>query len=293
MTRSGSFVVASALLAASVFPIWLAVTLLPDRSVRLGHSSVDTVSGTIDLFKDKGFDPQKDIGGDEPELPPVFLAELPDDLKAAPDPDTRKAVFVAIVLPHVLYANEQIRTDRRRLQRLHRRISAAKPLRKRDRAWLEQISRIYRTKPLDTAALLRRVDVVPPRLAIAQAVQESGWGTSRFAQAGNALFGQHAPVGEGAIQASGNANVALKSFDTLQESVRDYMRNLNRHRAYRGFRVARAGMRASDLPLDAVKLAGTLARYSEEGQLYVERLRTVMNMPEVRSAKYAAFAPAR
>ena len=143
---------------------------------------------------------------------------------------------------------------------------------------------------MDTDELLRRVDIVPPRLAVAQAVQESGWGTSRFAQAGNALFGQHAPVGEGAIQASGNANVALKAFDTIQASVRDYMRNLNRHRAYRGFRAARAGMRASKRPLDAVELAGTLGRYSEEGQLYVERLRTVMNMPEVKAAKNAVFA---
>ena len=152
----------------------------------------------------------------------------------------------------------------------------------------------YRTRQMDTEELLRRVDIVPPRLAIAQAVQETGWGTSRFAQAGNALFGQHAPLGAGSIQASGNANVALKSFDTLQDSVRDYMRNLNRNRAYRGFRAARAaGMRSSQRPLDEMELVGTLALYSEEGGVYVERLRTVMDIPEVRAVKNAGFADPR
>ena len=95
------------------------------------------------------------------------------------------------------------------------------------------------------------------------------------------------------IQASGNANVALKSFDTLQDSVRDYMRNLNRNRAYRGFRAARAGMRSSQRPLDEIELVGTLALYSEEGGVYVERLRTVMDLPEVQAVKHAGFVDPR
>lgn len=293
MTSPSKFLTLLAALAVFVVPVWLAVMLLPERGLRLDNSSAGTVAETIELFKESGFDPQTDFGSADPELPPVFLTELPEDLKAVPDPDTRKAVFVSIVLPHVLYANERIRADRRRLQRLHRNIAEKRPLRSRDRKWLEEIARTYRTAPMNTKELLLRIDIVPPRLAVAQAVQESGWGTSRFAQAGNALFGQHAPVGEGAIKASRSDNVALKAFDTLQASVRDYMRNLNRHRAYRGFRAARAGMRASGRPLDAVELAGTLGSYSEEGRLYVKRLRGVMNLPEVRAAKGAAFAAPR
>lgn len=293
MTNQNKFFPVLGAMAVAIVPVWMAITLLPERGLQLGSTSAGTIAETIDLFKEMGFDPHKDIGGAGPELPPVFLTDLPGDLKAVPDPDTRKAVFVSIVLPHVLYANERIRADRRRLQRLHEAIAAERSLRTRDRKWLERMAEIYRTAPMNTEELLRRVDIVPPRLAIAQAVQESGWGTSRFAQAGNALFGQHAPVGANAMQASGNAGVALKAFDTIQASVRDYMRNLNRHRAYREFRAARAGMRVSKRPLDAVELAGTLARYSEEGQLYVERLRVVMNMPEVRAAKDAAFASSR
>ena len=294
MTGFGKHLLTCASLAVAVLPVWLALTLLPNQGeLRIKYTSVVTVAETIDLFKEMGFDPQKDISGNDPELPPVFITDLPKDLKAVPDPDIRKAVFISIVLPHVLFANEQIRADRRRLQRLHRSIAKERTLRSSDRRWLEQMAKNYRTRRMDTEELLRRVDIVPPRLAVAQAVQETGWGTSRFAQAGNALFGQHAPLGSGSIQASGNANIALKSFDTLQDSVRDYMRNLNRNRAYRGFRAARASMRASQRPLDEMELVGALTRYSEEGGVYVERLRTVMDIPEVRAVKNADFTDPR
>ena len=294
MTGLGKHLLTCASLAVAVLPVWLAVTLLPEQGgLWVKNTSVDTVAETIDIFKKWGFDPQKDIIGNDPKLPPIFLTDLPDDLRAVSDPDIRKAVFISIVLPHVLFANERIRADRQRLQRLHRSISKERTLRTRDRRWLEQMAKNYGTRQMDTGELLRRVDIVPPRLAIAQAVQETGWGTSRFAQAGNALFGQHAPLGAGAIQASGNANVALKSFDTLQDSVRDYMRNLNRNRAYRGFRAARAGMRSSQRPLDERELVGTLTRYSEEGEVYVERLRIVMDIPEVRAVKNAGFTDPR
>tara|TARA_B100000676_G_C18090781_1_gene859510 strand:+ start:2054 stop:2938 length:885 start_codon:yes stop_codon:yes gene_type:complete len=294
VTGFGKHLLTCASLAVAVLPVWLAVTLLPNQGgLRIKYTSVRTVAETIDLFKENGFDPQKDISGNDPELPPVFITDLPDDLKAVPDTDIRKAVFISIVLPHVLFANEKIRADRRRLQQLHRSIAKERTLRTRDRRWLEQMAKNYRTSRMDTEELLRRVDIVPPRLAVAQAVQETGWGTSRFAQAGNALFGQHAPLGAGSIQASGNAKVALKSFDTLQDSVRDYMRNLNRNRAYRGFRAARASMRASQRPLDEIELVGTLALYSEEGRVYVERLRTVMYLPEVQAVKHAGFVDPR
>ena len=92
------------------------------RGAQIKNTSVDTVAETIDIFKKMGFDPQRDIIGNDPKLPPVFLTDLPDDLRAVSDPDIRKAVFISIVLPHVPIANERIRADRQRLQRLHRSI---------------------------------------------------------------------------------------------------------------------------------------------------------------------------
>jgi len=257
---------------------------------RWATSSADTVLEALDAFKEEGFDPEVALKEGATRIPPIFLAELPDDLRGMKDIDRRKAVFVAIVLPHVLRANDRLREDRARLDRLHRANMSEKTLPKRDRKWLARMANSYRTAPMDIEALLKRVDVVPPRLAIAQAIQESGWGTSRFARAGNALFGQHAPTGPGTIVARGDSAVAMKAFDTISRSVLDYMRNLNSHRAYREFREMRAQMRARGRPMDAMALATSLGRYSEQGTLYVERLQSVMQLPEVAAARGAKLA---
>ena len=272
------------------------MVLLADRLVSDSKSrgwptsSAATVREAIDTFKKEGFDPEAALKEGTIRIPQVFLAELPDDLRSVKDNDRRKAVFVSIVLPHVLRANDRLREDRARLERLQRANEAEKTLRRRDRRWLVKMARVYRTKPLAFDELLRRVDVVPPRLAIAQAVQESGWGTSRFARVGNALFGQHAPVGAGTMRARNDSAVAMKAFDTIHLSVLGYMRNLNSHRAYAAFRETRSKMRRSGGPMDAMILAEALGRYSEEGGLYVTRLKSVMQLPEVAAAKRARLA---
>lgn len=253
-------------------------------------TDIDTVAEAIDVFKEEGFNPEVALKSGAKEVPPIFLAALPDDLKATRNADRRKAVFVTVVLAHVLWANDRLREDRARIERLHRANISEKSMRTRDRKWLARMTKRYGTKPMAFDELLERVDVVPPRLAIAQAVQESGWGTSRFARAGNALFGQHAPVGDGAMTAKGDTAVGMKAFDTIQRSVQSYMVNLNRHRAYERFRSMRAQMRKKGGRMDAIALAGTLGRYSEEGALYIERLRLVMRLPEVAAAKGAKLA---
>lgn len=274
--------------AIATGPVVLALNLLPDgRHGRMATTRADTVAEAIDLFKDEGFNPEVALKAGGPKIPPVFLASLPDDLISIPDSGQRKAVFVTVVLAHVLWANERLRADRARIERLQQATLAEETMRTRDRKWLSRMAKKYRTKPMAFDELLRRVDVVPPRLAVAQAAQESGWGTSRFARAGNALFGQHAPVGEGAITAKGDAAVGMKAFETIQRSVLGYMRNLNSHRAYSGFWDMRAEMRRNGRPMDALALAGSLGRYSEEGALYVDRLRTIMRMPEVAAARGA------
>ena len=272
-------------------PVMLALNLLPDgRYGKMATTSVGTVAEAIDLFKDEGFNPEVALKPGGKAIPPVFLAALPDDLRSVADTDRRKAVFVTVVLAHVLWANDRLREDRARIERLRKASLAEKTLRTRDRKWLARIAKKYRTKPMAFEELLRRVDVVPPRLAIAQAAQESGWGTSRFARTGNALFGQHAPVGAGAITAKGDARVGLKAFDTIQRSVIGYMQNLNSHPAYTQFRRLRADMRQNGQPMNAVILAGSLGRYSEEGMLYVDRLRAIMRLPEVAAAREARLA---
>jgi Bax protein len=290
MSRN-SIALAVAGVAVAGLTVLLANHLVSEsRSRGWPTSSADTVREAIDAFKEEGFDPEAAQTEGSMRIPQIFLAALPGDLPSVKNVDRRKAVFVAIVLPHVLRANDRLREDRARLERLRRADQAEKTLRSRDRRWLAQMANIYRTRPMEFDELLRRVDVVPPRLAIAQAVQESGWGTSRFARIGNALFGQHAPVGAGAIRARGDSAVAMKAFDTIHRSVLDYMRNLNSHNAYREFREARARMRRAGGPMDGMILAESLGRYSEEGVLYVARLKSVMRLPEVAVARGARLA---
>lgn len=278
----------AAIVAATIM---LALHLLPDgRSGKMATKAANTVVEAINLFKDEGFNPEVDLKVGELKIPRVFLASLPGDLHSVPSIGQRKVVFVTVVLAHVLWVNDQLREHRARILRLRKANLSGKVLRHRDRRWLERIAGEYRTKPMAFGDLLRRVDIVPPRLAVAQAVQESGWGTSRFARTGNALFGQHAPVGAGAITARGDARVGLKAFDTIQRSVLGYMQNLNSHPAYGQFRRLRAKMRRDEKPINAMVLAGSLAQYSEEGGLYVDRLRKIMLMPEVAAARNMALA---
>lgn len=267
-------------------PVILALVLAPDR--RGDDSSmlaVGSLSEAVDVFKRQGLDPEVPLTGDAADLPRVFLEALPGDLQAQKDVSRRKAMFVSVVLPHVLRANDRLLADRARLIALRDTLGEGRRLRDRDRRWLRGIAAAYGRTMFDFEGLLRRVDAIPPRLAVAQAAQESGWGTSRFALTGNALFGQHAPIGGGAMPARGRDNVALKAFGTLYASVESYMRNLNTHRAYRGFRVLRARQRRDEAAADPFALAGTLERYSEEREVYVRRLHTLMRMPEIAAVR--------
>ena len=269
-----------------VLPVCLAVALVPADISRM-HTVSSTLKA-IDLFKRAGFDPRASGPGSIGSIPRLFLASLPGDMPDLQDAGTRKAVFVSIVLPHVLHENERLLADRKRLLRLQVALSANRHVSRRDRRWLEGQAGRYGTAP-EPAALLAHVDIVPPRLAVAQAAQESGWGTSRFAQAGNALFGQHAPPGIDAIAAEKASGVSLRAFADLRGSVRGYMHNLNTHRAYRGFRRLRAQMRARGDGIDGHALAGTLGAYSEERGVYIERLRRIMTTPEVAMTREAAL----
>ena len=206
------------------------------------------------------------------EVPRVFLTQLPKDLPEIRSVPVRKSVFIRSMLPLVLRANEEILEDRARIQALRTRLSAGETLSAKDGAWLDRLTRAYDLDPRDLGALLHRHDVVPVGLALAQGIEESGWGTSRFALHGNAVFGQWTfSKGAGIVpkDREDGARHEVKAFPTLAESVRQYMQNLNNHRAYREFRRERAAMRKADREIDSRVLAKTLTRYSQRGEKYV------------------------
>ena len=122
------------------------------------------------------------------------------------------------------------------------------------------------------------MDVIPVSLAIAQAAKETGWGTSRFALEGNALFGQWTWTGEGIKPAGADSDSKHKvmKFKILKASIRAYQRNLNTHSGYREFRIVRAELRDNNQGLDSLILSKHLDKYAATGKEYVKVLKKII-----------------
>ncbi|MBL6931495.1 MAG: glucosaminidase domain-containing protein [Rhodospirillales bacterium] len=213
-------------------------------------------------------------------VPRVFLSSLPEDMALVPENNQRKAIFFQAMLPLVLQVNEEILADRRRLWKMRYQTGLGETPDAADRLWLRVMTERYKVKAGDISALISRIDIIPPSLALAQAAEESGWGTSRFAKEGNAMFGQwtfSSSAGLTPAKRDEGKNHKVRAFDSLIDSVRAYTMNLNNHRAYKGFREARQAIRRAGGDLDGRRLAGTLTKYSERGQAYVTALRGLID----------------
>jgi Bax protein len=190
--------------------------------------------------------------------------------------ETKKSFFFRLMAPLILMANENILDERE--------IVKYDPLNSPE---LKKIALKYRLikskKNLITTTmrqtLLNKVDILPPSLALAQAAEESGWGTSRFAKEGNAFFGQWDFSGNGMKpkqQRKALGNYGVARFDSPLASVEGYMLNLNTNNAYNKLRVLRAQLRADNKKISGLELAGTLNKYSERGQDYIDGLREMI-----------------
>jgi Bax protein len=231
-----------------------------------------------EAFTRLGYDLQAVLAGGS-DVPRVLLLSMPADLADIPETPARKALFLQAVLPLVLQVNDEIQADRDRLSEIRHRMQLGKRLSAADRLWLAVIAERYGVENGDLDELLRRVDVIPPSLALAQAAEESGWGSSRFVRQGNALFGQWTFAKNGhlvPLERDDGKDHRIKAFESLIDSVRAYALNLNTHRAYRAFRAQRAALRTEAAPLDGRKLASHLARYSQRGPEYVRTIRNLI-----------------
>ncbi len=199
-------------------------------------------------------------------VPALQIDRVPGDLVNVKDGNERKALFIKTLLPIVLEANERILADRMHLQRLYERHARERSLSVIERMWLAEVADRYGAESTDFIELLRRVDVIPPSMAIAQAGVESGWGTSYAARVGNSLFGQ--------IRAGSRQIPA--AFSSMSASVEAYFLNLNTHFAYSGFRAERARLRTGGKEPDGYHLIGQLLRYSELGHSYISFVRGVI-----------------
>ena len=208
-------------------------------------------------------------------VPRLLLSSLPpdiDDLDAMAD---RKGVFIRTLLPVVLKVNDQIGADRQRLLAIRDKLNGNIRLSGEEVQWVLTLADAYDQADGDIEALVKKVDVIPPSLALAQAIEESGWGTSRIARERNAPFGQFAQGTEG--------DWDYRNFVTLTEAAASYAHNLNTHRAYRDFRRARSLMRSGAGDINGKDLAATLHRYSERGGSYVDTLRRIIRENNLES----------
>lgn len=237
-----------------------------------------TVAELQAAFAGAGYD-LEDVRGMRAPVPRLRLFMLPSDLPEMTDIGERKTVFLSLALPLILEANAHIAVERRRLRHVIERRTAGRKIPPDLEDWLVGLATRYKGSADRLDALLLRVDTVPPSLVLAQAAAESGWGTSRFAVEGNAIFGQWTTSGGEGLVPLGRPEgetYKVRSFDRLIDSVNAYLLNLNTHRPYRGFRRLRAEMRRAGEPLDGARLTAGLQHYSETGQEYVDLLRGII-----------------
>ncbi len=220
---------------------------------------------------------------------PVALTLLPEEIKKIESTRDRKEFFIQIVLPLILKENNNIRLDRKRLFNIINKNKNTKL----ENNWLNRKYKQYGVSSKDLSILKIRMDEVPVSLAIAQAAKETGWGTSRFALEGNALFGQWTWSGEGLKPKESESDKGHKvmKFNVLQASVRAYQRNLNTHSSYKRFRQARAELRDLGRPLDSLVLSEFLNEYAETGQKYVEVLKKIIQQNNLKDFDDAKLLP--
>jgi len=258
--------------------------LLPAQRFWTRLPSQTTVEALSETFRQLGYDLQRVRAG-EATVPRVFLASLPGDLKDVREATVRKSLFFRTVLPLVLQVNEEILRDRRRLWEIHYRLSLGEKIGPADRLWLTVMAERYDLERGNIPGLLERVDIIPPSMALAQAAEESGWGTSRFVQEGNAVFGQWTYSDSGSLvpaRRGDDKTHKIKAFSSLYESVRAYAMNLNTHRAYKRLREIRYSLRTEGAPLDGYLLADTLSNYSERGERYIVTIKSLIEMNKLR-----------
>jgi len=246
-----------------------------------------TTSEIDSLFKEVNYN-LKDVR-ETKLVKPIDIGLLPNEIKNIDNTKKRKNLFIKIVLPLIVKENNKIRIDRKRLFTILNKNSNTDI----ERKWLEKKYKQYGVRQNDLSTLKIRMDEIPVSLAIAQAAKETGWGTSRFALKGNALFGQWTWSGEGLKpeNAEEGKDHKVMKFHSLQLSVRAYLRNLNTHSSYKNLRRVRTELRNKNKELDSIILVKHLDKYAETGNQYIEVLKKIIEQNNLKDFDEARLLP--
>ena len=230
-----------------------------DNTVSL---SAETASN---LFDELNYDLKGVRAGQK--VKPIYLTKLPKDIKTLGDTKKKRELFIKIVLPLILNENNKITEDRKKLFKiLGKNFNTVG-----ERVWLKRRFKEYKIDDRDLSKLKMRMDIIPVSIALAQAANESGWGTSRFALEGNALFGQWTWSKKGISPKNKDPDQSHKilQFQVLKASVKAYKNNLNTHNAYKEFREVRAQLRQENKQIIGLDLIKYLKAYAAIGEKYV------------------------
>jgi len=219
----------------------------------------------------------------------------------------KKELFYRFILPLVMHANEMVLDRRKRMQDISFALEGGKAMTDEELESMRDVAQLLRITDEERAASLEatdpewlgiidtalyRLDIIPAGLVLGQAAYESGYGTSRFASQGNALFGQWTYGGKGLVPEQQRKDLGdhrIAAYDWPFDSVRAYYLNLSSHPAYEDFRRLRADQRATGRPLNSMVLADGLIAYSERGQKYVDTLKGIMRVNNLAIADDAVF----
>ena len=215
-----------------------------------------------------------------------YLSSLPEDFYSIKDAKIKKEKFINLLLPLIMAENNKILSFRYQIKKIQNLLNLNKTLNKRDQMFIEKLAFEYSVKVKNRHKvdiindLLDHIDVIPNSIVLAQAANESGWGSSRFARDFNALFGQYTYDSNNGVKPFARdegAKHLIKFFPTINQSIESYFNNINTHIAYYDFRKARKHLREKDLFLDPKLLIKTLDNYAEDKH-YVDTIISIIKI---------------
>ena len=254
----------------------VAEVILPDLNLK-----TQTV---LNLFKDVDYDLSQ--VRNKKLVKPIYFTQFPKDLDELQNTRLKKETFIKIVLPLIVAENERILADRQKLKKIYKKKNTTDL----EKQWLRQKLLEYKVKKGDMEKLLLRMDIIPTSIALAQAAKESGWGTSRFALEGNAIFGQWTWSGNGIapLDRASDKNHKILKFPILRASVKAYQNNLNTHKSYIKFRKKRSILREKSKDISGLELTETLKNYAQTGSEYTKILNQI-----IKQNRLTDFEPVR
>ena len=230
----------------------------------------------VEIFEAQDFTIENFVNGKSKKL--VIFSALPDDFMKLEPIDFRKQIFIKTILPIVYVENKKILLKRKKILEWWTETEGEFVSREFWPDWLKKLCNEYDYNEENLGDLLMRVDIIPISMALSQAVIESGWGTSRYSREANAIFGQYtfdASSGVLPEEREKDKKHLIKKFNSISESVRSYIKNLNTHLAYKELRKKRRELRMEGEIISGDILMPYLNKYSERGQNYILDLETI------------------